>query len=145
MILLALYAAFIWYLAVRLRRRWSGFTAVFLGAGALLIVSQTFVGEHAVGRWLPEGIQRGMADLLVLLIPEAVLVLFIGLYICCLPRPRNAMQCQNCGYHLGGLSPLGLVCPECGAEWKGPGSGREDPPMVLTPRLTRVKRRRVNL
>jgi hypothetical protein len=145
-ILLAAYAVFVWYLAVRYRRQWRGFASVALGVVVLLAISRPAIGEHALSSVLPGGLRIGYRHLLILLIPEAALVGLIGFFIASLPRNESSTACRGCGYDLGGLNPLGLMCPECGREWRGVGSGREDPPIVLTP-IPRapVRRRRVNL
>jgi hypothetical protein len=144
-ILLAAYAVFVWYLAVRYRREWRGFASVALGVVVLLAISRPAIGEHALGALLPSGLRTGYRHLLILLIPEAGLVGLIGFFIASLPRRESATACKGCGYELSGLDPRGLRCPECGREWRGAGSGREPPPIVLTPIARGPVRRRVNV
>jgi hypothetical protein len=121
---------------------------------------------------LPEWLYSGIHLLLVLLIPYTALVALVAVFLVSLPRAKSKDGCRKCGYNLSGLNPLGLVCPECGAEqsgyrctgcnhdlrgldprsllcpkchqpWKGPGSGRENEPEVLVPIPKRpVKKRR---
>jgi hypothetical protein len=145
-IVLALYALAIWMLAVYYRRQWQGFVIVLGAAVLLALLATPATSEHALVRMLPAGLRSGWAHMYWLLMPEAGLIAVIGLYICCLPRPRVTGNCRACGYDLAGLEPRGLLCPECGEQWKGLGSGLEEPPVTLTP-IPRdpPKRRRVNL
>lgn len=145
MILLAVYAVAVLYLALRFRRSWIGYVSVFGGAAVLLAIARGALGEHRLAALLPEGVLTGYRHMTLLLIPEAALILVVGLFTASLPRFPTRTQCQGCGYDLKGLDPVDLVCPECGAEFKGPGSGREEPPITLTPIPRGPVRRRVNL
>lgn len=145
MILLAVYAVFVWYLAIRYRRRWPGYTSVVLGVVVLLAFSGQALGEHSLATALPEGLRRGYRTMLILIVPEAGLIALIGFFAASLPRRLTLTSCRGCGYELAGLNPRGLTCPECGRQWRGPGSGLEPPPIVLTPIRTGPIRRRVNL
>lgn len=145
MILLAAYAVFVWYLAIRYRRRWQSFTSVAVAVALLLAFSGQAVGEHSLAMALPEGLRRGYRTLLILVVPEAGLIALIGFFVASLPRGVTTTSCRGCGYELRGLDPRGLHCPECGREWRGAGSGLEPPPIVLTPIKAGPIRRRVNL
>lgn len=146
MILLAAYAVFIFYLAMRYRRQWGGFVSVAGGVLLLLLIARPALEEHNVlTALLPVGMRVGYKHLLILILPEAALIALVGFFIASLPRNLSATACRKCKYELGGLNPIGLVCPECGTEWKGPGSGREEPPIVLTPINFDASKKRVNL
>jgi cytochrome c biogenesis protein CcdA len=135
-ILLAVYAVFVWYLAARYRRRWQGVAAVFLGVLAIwMVVSLLKAGDGRTG-----GAVRSH-QLLTLLWAEMIIVAGIGLFLVCLPRRRGELDCPQCGYDLTGLDPQGLKCPECGRPWTGLGSGlandrsaRTFTPIPSTPR-----------
>lgn len=145
-ILLAAYALFIFYLALRYRRRWTGFASVTFGVLFLLLIARPGMGEHnLIASMLPPGLRAGYKHLLILILPEAALIALVGFFIAALPRTHSPTACRSCNYELGGLDPAGLKCPECGCEWKGRGSGREDPPIVLTPIPRVATRKRVNL
>ncbi len=131
MILLAAYAFFVWYLAMRFRRQWAGYASVAAGVLILLLLVRPALGENLLGQVLPSGVRGGFRQLAALIIPEAVLIALVGFFVASLPRSVGANQCR-CGYELVGLDPVGLRCPECGREWTGPGSGR-DRSVELTP------------
>ncbi|MBX3357554.1 MAG: hypothetical protein KF745_03915 [Phycisphaeraceae bacterium] len=113
MILLAIYAVFIWFLASRWRRSWRSVAVVVAGVAAIAapVHLLSLYDKHALF-----GVLR--SELFsVLLWPYAGTVLAVGLFICVLPRrvPGDG-YCRVCGYDLHGLDPRGLMCPECGAE-----------------------------
>lgn len=145
MILLAAYAMFIWYLAIRYRRHWIGYACVTGGALLLILISRPAVGENALAALLPSGFRSGYRQMMALLIPESVLIALVGYFIVSIPHRHGPTQCRRCGYDLQGLSPRGLSCPECGAEWRGKGSGLEEPPIVLTPIVKGPPRKRAGL
>lgn len=137
-ILLAAYAFFVWYLAMRFRRQWGGYASVVLGVLVLLVLVRPALGEQVLGVVLPPGILGGFRQLSALIVPEAVLIALVGFFVASLPRRRLPTECR-CGYDLTGLDPLGLRCPECGREWTGLGSGRSEP-VPLTPIPARSRR-----
>lgn len=177
MIFPVIYAVVLWFLAARFRRMWQGILIVSIAIGLLALLGTTAI-EHE-DRWIigprasrmPEWWRYGSKQLLILLIPYTILVGGVAVFLVSLPRPRLKMSCRKCSYDLSGLNPLGLVCPECGAEqgphhcracghdlrgqnplglicpncaspWKGLGSGREDEPEQLTPILRKPPPRR---
>lgn len=125
MILPVVYAVLTWYAAVRWRRRWPSFLLVGLSISFLFLLGRL---GHAWQGHFPLAFRTSF----VLFWPYAFLVAGIGLYICFLPRRHHEYQCRGCGYDLSGLDHQSLVCPECGDEWRGKGSGHE-PSEVLTP------------
>lgn len=145
MILLAAYAMFIWYLAIRYRRHWIGYLCVTGGVLLLILISRPAVGENVLAALLPSGLRSGYRQMMALLIPESALIALVGYFIVSIPHRHGPTQCRRCGYDLKGLSPRGLSCPECGAEWKGKGSGLEEPPIVLTPIYKGPPRKRTGL
>lgn len=140
MILLAVYAVLVWYLALRFRRRWQGFVAVAVGVLAIwMVVGVIRAGDDRFGG------PSSTHQILTLLWAEMFIVAAIGVYLACLPKPRGEMDCRGCGYNLSGLEPRDLSCPECGRRWTGLGSGLEHDRSArkLTPIPTeRVRRRR---
>lgn len=108
MILLAVYAVFVWFLAMRWRRRWYGFVSVW-GLGGLF--------------WLAAPLIRSLSPdwhgMNLLIQGETVLILASGTFICLLPRPPAVERhCRTCWYDLSGLEPGdpgSVICPECGA------------------------------
>ncbi len=123
MILFALYAAAIWFLALRFRRRVAGF-AIAIGAG---------VGVAALTKVLPQWMdRRGMIPMSILLWGEAVMVAGIGVFIASLPRtPPGTTPCGTCGYDLRGLGGYGSgspVCPECGTSIPAIAEAKQRPP-----------------
>ncbi|MGE3107995.1 MAG: hypothetical protein AB7G11_10920 [Phycisphaerales bacterium] len=119
MLLFPLYAVVIWALAAKWRRTWKGFAAVLVGTVLLLLIEYTL---YRLGNLKLPLIQPKQA--LGLLIPFTVLVFLVGVFIACQRRPTpSPIHCTKCHYDLTGLNPAGLHCPECGAEWRGVGSG----------------------
>ncbi|HMN39224.1 MAG TPA: hypothetical protein PKE29_00145 [Phycisphaerales bacterium] len=127
MLIFPIFATLVWALAMYWRRRWPSFAIVSASLVLLLGVSRIFAAWH---EHLPP-----MSHLFYeLLWPYIGLIGAIGYYICLLPRrPSGDLYCRSCGYHLAGLNPAGLNCPECGAQWRGAGSGLEPPPEALIP------------
>lgn len=118
MIVFALYAALVLYFAMRYRRRWQGIVAVVLGVTALLMFINLVTAERTFFGLRTEHI-------VLLLWGETAIVASVGLFAVCLPRARKDMECRKCGYDLSDLDPVDLSCPECGALWRGDGSGLE--------------------
>jgi len=81
---------------------------------------------------------------LVLLIPYAALVGSVGLFIACLPRPKEHWQCGKCRYDLRGLSVEIVYCPECGRRL-GHHPAEIKPPVEMIPIPKGPAKRRVNL
>jgi hypothetical protein len=124
-VLLAAYAAFVLYFAVRYRRRWPAFVAVGLGVSALMLTARLLsVNEVVFG--------MRARQFAMLLWFETAAVGTLGLYVACLPRGRGVMDCAQCGYDLSGLEPRELRCPECGEKWLGAGSGSASGASVVT-------------
>lgn len=126
MILPALYAAIVWVLAMRWRRRWEGYAAVAVGVAGLLAVDAGLgaldraipADRSAVlvaGAAAPAGFRSTTFLLHDLLRPYIGVLAVFGFYIASLPRraPSEA-HCRKCHYDLSGLDPRGLACPECG-------------------------------
>lgn len=119
MLLFPFYAVAIWLLAAKWRRTWKGFAAVIVGTAVLLVIEYTL---YRIGNLKSGPVQPQQA--LGLLIPFTVLVFGVGLFIACQRRAApSPIHCKRCHYDLTGLRPVGLRCPECGAEWRGVGSG----------------------
>lgn len=117
MILFAVYAAAVWYLACRWRRRWPGF--------AIPVIAATLAAALA-GPLGSVGERTGLVPFRVLLFAEAALVGGIGLFIASLPRTRiTGGLCFHCGYDLKGLAAAAHLCPECGTHFPPP---RATPP-----------------
>jgi hypothetical protein len=134
-----IFSALIWSLAMVWRRRWPSFVVVTSALAFLLSMMHLLAAWH---EHLPP-----MSHLLYeLLWPYILLTGTVGYYICCLPRrPAGPLNCRKCGYHLEGLNPVNLKCPECGRPWRGQGSGFEQKPVALLPIPTRPIPRRTDL
>ncbi|MGQ0628769.1 MAG: hypothetical protein ACT4PL_11800 [Phycisphaerales bacterium] len=119
MILFAVYAVFVWYLAMRYRRRWLGFAIVLVGAALCLLLAKALMKFDTFLGGGPRLVQH-------LIWGESALVLVVGLFVASLPRPPSGRHCAYCWYDLRGLeSESGgstasagpgaePVCPECG-------------------------------
>ena len=118
MIVFALYAACVWYLALRYRRHWAGF-AISIAAA---------LGVALLTKVLPAWMERpGFIPMSILLWGEAAMVGGIGLFIASLGRtPASTLPCPRCGYDLRGLPAATPVCPECGTGIL-PGAGHARP------------------
>lgn len=108
MFIFGLYTVFVWWLAFGWRRRLVGFLAVFAGVFGLLTIK-------ALIKLIPDPDGRPFPLVDVLLYPYMGLLLFGGLYILILPRPKTPMTCRRCAYDLAGHD-AGAQCPECGTE-----------------------------
>jgi len=117
MIFFLFYAAFVWYLCFRYRRRWAGFACVGVGVLIVWLVAQFF---HLMHHWIraanPDRYDPHDDGRLFdfLLIVEAVMVAVVGLYLACLPRHIAVRPCRRCKYELAGLENENPTCPECG-------------------------------
>lgn len=116
MLLFPFYAVLIWYYAGKYRRSWKGGVVVLLGflgfaALELLLIWAGLLGIAGLEPW----------DIVRLLIPAAIVVTAVAIFIVCLPRPAPGhVHCAACHYDLSGLEPHDLLCPECGAPWAVP-------------------------
>lgn len=126
MLIFPIFAVIVWALTMRWRRRWPAFVIVTVAVGTLLLLTRLLVAYEYL---LP----RETRLVHELLWPYIGLLALVGYYIACLPRRPGEHACPTCHYDLRGLNPRGLSCPECGAEWRGPGSGHEPPPDDLIP------------
>ncbi len=118
-LLFPFYAVVIWLLAAKWRREWRGFAVVLGGTAFLLLVEYTLfkLGSVKIGVIEPE-------TAIALLVPFTILIFLVGLFIACQPRSApSEVHCRTCFYDLTGLQPVELKCPECGAAWRGRGSG----------------------
>lgn len=126
-ILLAAYAVFVWYLAMRWRRRWYGFVAVGV-LGAMLYTLAPLIRKLSPD-W------QGMT---VLVTGETLIILAAGWFICLLPRvPRHPAYCPICWYNLSGLEETGsggIICPECGTPTRPDASQVVASPRSAAPR-----------
>lgn len=115
MILFAIYAVIVWYLALRFRRRWQAFAIVPVASVSvyLLVPLMRHVNVADIG-------------LYILLGAEAVVILIVGLFIAVLPRPPAHPHCHYCKYDMRGLHGLSPEqrCPECGMPTDGYASVR---------------------
>lgn len=126
MLVFPIYAVLVWAAAMHWRRRWPSFALVTAGV-LVLVLGQRLVfrfGEHLAPQY---------RHLFILLVPYTILMGSMGYFICLLPRRVHETECRGCGYDLAGLNPLGLSCPECGAEWRGRGSAHAPKPPELIP------------
>lgn len=108
--LFVIYAALVWWAALRWRRRLLGFVAVGLGVMGVWFVARFYL---LLGSML--GIER-TDSFMILMVPFGGIVGVVGAYIACLPVRRET-ACRRCGYSLIGIEREGglLICPECGA------------------------------
>ena len=122
MFIFPLYAVLVWYFAMRWRRQVRGFVVVMAGtAGCWLCVKVLMVFNERL-----DGAPYLFSHFIW---AEAAIVLFLGFYICCLPRPPAVMHCRFCWYDLSGLMPKSseaFVCPECGTPLDGYARGRDE-------------------
>lgn len=105
MILFAVYAVVVWFLAMRWRRTFLGFVVPI--AAVLLAVAVTGL----LRIWL---IEVAYVQLSLLMWAEAIIVGGIGLFIACLPRRPQGQYCPWCWYDTRGLGSDIKICPECG-------------------------------
>lgn len=117
-ILFLFYAAYIWYLCFRFRRRWEGLAVLAASVGALWVMAELY---RFILRWARAS-RNSIVDyksegrlFLMLLAVEAVIVIAVGLFFFCLPRHAAATKpCRRCRYELAGLDSENPTCPECG-------------------------------
>ncbi len=111
MIILPLYALYIWYLAFRWRRTWRGYAVGAAGGLAVLILA--IVGDKYFGG-VSDKVDR--FDLMkVIFWAEGAAVFFVGTLIASAPRGDGRVRCLYCRYDLSGHAHEEIpVCPECG-------------------------------
>lgn len=109
MIAFAFYAVAVWYAAAKWRRQWAAFGWVAAGALGLVMVGYF---HWKLNIWTNGRIYFRVLQ--TLLYPYSVLVVGMGLYLACLPRPLKSLHCEACRYDLKGLEGEAALCPECG-------------------------------
>lgn len=111
MFLFVIYAVFVWFAALRYRRRVGGI-AILCGALFCLHLFNLVHGDIADVIGYDEKVFRG------LMYPYMVLVAAVGLYLFSFPRelPRGRVHCRACWFDLSEIEHLGpdTPCPECG-------------------------------
>lgn len=135
MILLAVYAVAVCLLVARHRRRPLGYVLAAVGALIPMLVLSV------LRRLVPPGEDVSPVSLTLIFQAESAILLVMGTVIASMPRPvPKGTFCKACRYNLTGLNLFDLNCPECGQDWRGPGSGHEEPPRIPIPRGP-IKRR----
>ncbi|MBL0870918.1 MAG: hypothetical protein IBJ18_10120 [Phycisphaerales bacterium] len=111
MIILPLYALYIWFLAFRWRRTWRGYAVS--AAGGLAVLLLAIIGDKYFGG-VSDKVDR--LDLLkVIFWAEGAAVFFVGTIIASAPRSDGRVRCLYCRYDLSGHAHEQIpVCPECG-------------------------------
>lgn len=109
MFVFVLYAALVWYAAIRWRRSWLGLLCVLAGLAGVALIAFAHI---KLNQWTHGRIY--LPVLQVLLYPYGALILMIGLFILTIPRIYAGSQCRKCGYELKGLETHVRRCPECG-------------------------------
>lgn len=108
-----IYAAGVWALIVRDRRRWRAL--LWLGLGTAGIVLTAWV-HTLIGYW--SGQQLYLPVLRTILLPFGLLVICVGAFIAALPRTPAYRACRRCRYDMSMIdSPArqgAEACPECG-------------------------------
>lgn len=101
-------ALLIWWPACVWRRQWRGVGAVVLGAALLMgiIVLHIKIGQLTHGQIFVPVFQS-------IMIPYAVLVVGMAIFIVALPRNHPDGHCAACGYDIRGLAQHAGQCPEC--------------------------------
>ena len=119
MIVFVIYAVVVWFLVLRHRRRLAGFFIAL--AGTLLAVLLVLGMRHydASIAELPGSAGRSTRPLQILVWGESGIVLGVGLFIACLPRPPRGRHCRYCWYDMRGLDEDEQICPECGTPHDG--------------------------
>ena len=101
-------AMLVWWPACVWRRQVRGYLAVVLGGAFLLglILLHMRIGQWTHGEIFVPVFQS-------ILIPYAVLVVGMGLFIASIPREPKHGHCAQCGYDLAGIAHASPCCPEC--------------------------------
>jgi hypothetical protein len=105
LIIFAVYAVVVWFLAMRWRRQFRGFVVSI--AGALLAMLITWGLRRIIS-------EMAYIQLSLLLFAEAAIVGGMGVFIALLPRAPAHPHCPWCWYNTSGLGPDVKACPECG-------------------------------
>ncbi len=105
--LFGLYTVVVWWFTFVWRRRWQGWLGLAVGLGGMLVLRALVPAIFKV----PGIASSPLVE--VLLLPFAVVLTFVGVFILVLPRPHDAFRCQGCGYDMGGHAAH-ATCPECG-------------------------------
>jgi|GEM_PF-1265074 len=115
MFVFIIYAAAVWALIVRDRRRWLALVWIVLGGAGVVLAAWL----HTLLAYYTQQ-QLYLPVLRTLLIPFGVLVVAVGAFIAILPRTPAYRACRRCRYDMsaiesaehatGGVEP----CPECG-------------------------------
>ncbi len=140
MILFAVYAVVVWWMAMRHRRTLVGFAIAALCALPMLLAAQYVPALATFGittGTVPATPGRGLEGLQILLWAEAAVVASVSLFIVCLPRPPRGRHCRYCWYDLTGLDAEADLCPECGTPRDGYTSRAPSPDAKATPRVKR--------
>lgn len=111
MLLFVVYAAFFWWLSVKHRRTWRGFTAAVGGFLGLCLVGYV---HYRLDIWTNHRIF--LPVLQTILYPYAALVLMVSVFLASLPPKFRGIACRQCGYDLTGLEVACPRCPECGRQ-----------------------------
>lgn len=108
MIVLPVYAVFIWIVIAYFRRRWQAFAILTLSVLPVMGITDLCVRFIP----LPPGEPRPLW-LYAISASYAVLIIVIGLVIALQHHARQHHHCHACGYDLTGSNAR--QCPECGA------------------------------
>ncbi|MFN0010910.1 MAG: hypothetical protein ACKVS8_04615 [Phycisphaerales bacterium] len=130
MILFAIYAVVVWWMAMRHRRTPMGFAIAALCALPMLLAARYVPALATFGvstGTVPTTPGRGLEGMQILLWAEAAVVAGVSLFIVCLPRPPRGRHCHYCWYDLSGLDTDTDLCPECGTPRRGYGQQRTTP------------------
>ena len=107
-ILLPVYAIFIWVVIASFRRRWQAFAILPLSIFPVLLIT------HVCIQFIPlRAGEPRPAWLYAISGAYALLIMLIGLVIAVQHSARTIRDCHACGYDLSGTASR--VCPECGA------------------------------
>lgn len=107
MIFFVSYAAAVWLLVFRFRRRWQGFAVLAFGTGAVWFVSHVLFGGPVQAR------QGNWATGLAMAYLYEFAIFIVGLFLVLQSRtPPVFERCPRCRYDLRGNTTG--VCPECG-------------------------------
>jgi hypothetical protein len=140
-VILPVYAVLVCLLVAKYRRRPLGYVLAALGALLPMLVLRVLC------RIEPPSEDISLVSLSLIFRAESGFLLVAGLLVASMPRPvPSGMTCTGCRYDLKGLDPVGLHCPECGAHWRGAGSGHEvdNTPRIPIPRGP-IKKRKPHL
>jgi RNA polymerase subunit RPABC4/transcription elongation factor Spt4 len=106
-IVLPVYAVFIWIVIAAFRRRWQAFAILGVSAFPVLLLT------HLCIQFIPLRAGEPRPSWLYAFSGAyAMLILIIGLVIAVQHSARTAQDCHACGYDLSGTDSR--ICPECG-------------------------------